>query len=341
MSKELITNKLVIQSSGVPMFIKNLPKQIQALIDHYCGGSLLAFSKKIGVPQSTLQYNMSRENEKNLLKILPKILSNCPEVSESWLYTGEGAMLGRPRPNGIRSAENSRGKLIGDLLFEALGAAQLEETEVAKVARLDKAEWQAVLESSEYPSYSMLQALYDQFGLNVEFLFSARSKMPWLPLSELQIVEFLLGRESAYPPSPRDLEEWFGCSKDEARDYLKQYKEWLVSIRENGFEKAYDEGVGEPVLKQEWIEHFCEHAELEWLPAMRPQEGGFIRLLPYSLKEEKRKLEHELAELRPRLDAALQKIIQLQEEVIDLQNSLKAQRSVLGQTSAHGDTMSC
>lgn len=324
------------------MFIKNLPRQIQALIDHYCGGSLLAFSKKIGVPQSTLQYNMSRGDEKNLLKILPKILANCPEVCESWLYTGEGEMLGRPRPNGVRSARNSKGKLTGDLLFEALGAAQVEESEVARAARLDKAEWRAVLESSEYPSFSMLQTLYDQFGLNVEFLLSARSKMPWLPLSELQIVEFLLGRESAYPPGPRDMEEWFGCSKDEARAYLKLYKEWLDHIREYGFENAYNKDMGAPVLKQEWIEHFCEHAELEWLPSMRPQEGGFIRLLPYSLKEEKQKLEHELAELRPRLDAALQKIIQLQGEVIDLQNSLKTQREcALGQISARGGTMPC
>ncbi len=303
------------------MFVKNLPDQVQALIEHYCNGSLLAFSKKIDVPQSTLQRYMATRDEKNILKILPKILHHCPEVREGWLYTGEGEMFGRSRPNGIRSAENSRGKLIGDMLYEALGLAQLDPEDIARAAGLEKSEWQAVLESSEFPSFLMLQALYDQFGLNTEYLFSEDSKMPWLPLSQVQVVEFLVGRESGYPPHISDLQEWFGCTKEEARKYDKEYKNWLEQTKNLGFEHAWNKGISAPRLKREWIEHFCQHAELEWLPDTRPMERGLIRLRRYSPQEEKQRLEAELSELRLRLDEAQQKIIRLQEEIITLKGA--------------------
>lgn len=323
------------------MFIKNLPDQIQALIDHYCAGSQMAFAKKIGVPQSTLHRNMAKADEKNLLKILPKILLACPEVRESWLYTGEGAMLSRPRPAGLRSAENSSGLLVGDLLWEAIGYAQLDENAIREAAKIDKAEWEAVIGSNEYPSFQVLQALYDHFGLNTEYLFSARNRHPWLPLSALQMIEFLLGKQNPYPPSHSSLEEWFGCTKEEAKEYLGRYKTWLAKVREHGFqcdaeieeddwEDDEETCWGEPVVPYAWVKYFCAHAKVKWLPGRHPLQGGFLEFLRHTPEEDNQILAQELAEIRPRLeaahkelDAAQKKIIQLQDQLIELQNSLK------------------
>lgn len=311
------------------MFIKNLPNQIQALIDHYCAGSQMAFAKKIGVPQSTLHRNMAKADEKNLLKVLPKILLACPEVRESWLYTGEGEMLGRPRPGGVRCAENSKRLLVGDLLWDAIGYAQLDENTVREAAGVDAAEWEAVLASNEYPSFKMLEALYNQFGLNVEYLFSDRGATPWLPLSAIQMIDFLVGRKSAYPPPYNTLEEWFGCTKEEAREYLARYKLWLNKVHAIGFkheEESEDEeetGRGEPVLPHAWVEYFCSHTKVEWLPGRHPLQGGCLQVLRHSPEEENKRLKQELAELRSSMEAAREKIIQLQDQIIELQNSLK------------------
>lgn len=243
-------------------------------------------------------------------------------------------MLGRTRRAGLRSAQNSRGLLVGDLLWEAIGYAQLDENAIREATDIDAAEWEAVLASNEYPSFQMLQALYDQFGLNAEYLFSDRGAPPWLPLSAIQMIEFLVGRESAYPPNHSTLEEWFGCTKDEAKEYLSRYKAWFNKVHAHGFEDDEEadgeDTISEPGLPYAWVRYFCSHTKMKRLPSRHPLEGGFLQLLGYSEEEESQRLEQELAEIRPRLeaankelDAAQKKIIQLQDQIIELQNSLK------------------
>lgn len=319
------------------MMTKNLPKQVQALIDHYCKGKLSPFARKIGVSQSTLQRQMAAEDEKNLQKLLPKILYHCPEVRESWLYTGEGDMLEHPRTNPTCPAENAGGRLTGDALFEALTLAQLDQADVAKAAGLDARQWKAVQGNGEYPDFPMLQALYEQFGLNVEYLFSENSRVPWLPLSQVQVVEFLLGRVSEYPPHPDELRQWFGCTPEEAADFDADYRKWLELVRKRGYVRAKNEGK-EPRLRRTWVEHFCQRAELEWIPDMRPLERGIVHLRDSSPKAERQQLEAERQELeaeRQHLEAERQRLeAELSTERARLEAELSAERARLNEAQA-------
>lgn len=59
------------------------------------GLSILAFSKAIGVPQSTLNQQLNGRNGKNIgvqISVIAAILSAYPNLSAEWLLRGEGAM---------------------------------------------------------------------------------------------------------------------------------------------------------------------------------------------------------------------------------------------------------
>lgn len=262
-------------------------------------------------------------------------------------------MLEHPRTNPTCPAENAGGRLTGDALFEALTLAQLDQADVAKAAGLDARQWKAVQGNGEYPDFPMLQALYEQFGLNVEYLFSENSRVPWLPLSQVQVVEFLLGRVSEYPPHPDELRQWFGCTPEEAADFDADYRKWLELVRKRGYVRAKNEGK-EPRLRRTWVEHFCQRAELEWIPDMRPLERGIVHLRDSSpkaerqqLEAERQRLEAELSTERARLEAELSaeraRLNEAQATIIRLQNELLALREARPQDDAErmappGDT---
>lgn len=59
------------------------------------GLSILAFSKAIGVPQSTLNQQLNGRNGKNIgvqISVIAAILEAYPNLSAEWLMRGEGSM---------------------------------------------------------------------------------------------------------------------------------------------------------------------------------------------------------------------------------------------------------
>lgn len=61
---------------------------LNALINHYCGGSKSQFAKKLGISAQGLSTWISR----NTFDI-ETLYSNCENISAEWLLTGEGDML--------------------------------------------------------------------------------------------------------------------------------------------------------------------------------------------------------------------------------------------------------
>lgn len=66
-------------------------KRIKCLLKHY-GLSVLACSKKIGIPQTTLNKQIKGEREVSIETLLA-ILDYNKEVSAEWLIRGTGEML--------------------------------------------------------------------------------------------------------------------------------------------------------------------------------------------------------------------------------------------------------
>lgn len=276
------------------MFYQNLPRQIAALIDHYCGGSLNAFAKKIGIPQSTLQNKMAKGDDKHLLNVLPAILESLPEVNETWLYTGKGDTFCRPRTQGVRSATNRQEKLVGDILSDAWESAGIDPDDAGGEAKIDPQEWRAILESSEYPSFQALEALYACHAFNPACLF-ANGNVAFLPATKLQTIAFFLGKNIKKIPDALELVAWFGCSGEEARNYLKEYQDWLSDGK-----KPDDE----PILATKWLEYFCSHAELKTLPD-NILTGSFI-----SFRSTERKIDSEkISELQNKIILEQSKVI--------------------------------
>jgi hypothetical protein len=78
----------------------SINERLKILIDTLEGGTVLRFSKKIGVAHTSLASMMpgSRESKPGF-EIIAKIAEAYPHVSLEWLLTGEGEMFKNGRPN--------------------------------------------------------------------------------------------------------------------------------------------------------------------------------------------------------------------------------------------------
>lgn len=249
------------------MIIHHIHLQIQQLINHYCKGSMRAFAVKIGIAPSSLQRHMSAEDTKKLLGHVPAILKTCPEVQEVWLYTGQGNMLGLPRPSGVRSAENQSGNLVGDLLSVALGWKDIQPDEVAERSKIPRDELQEILDSNRYPDFKILEALYLTLGINPAYFFHGNEYNMFEPQTQLEYVIFFLDRLSRYLPSDSDLQEWFNCTEQEAVEYLNAYRQARSNAVSRGPKKCIEEELpAEPSLPSRWVQYFLKHARLYHMP---------------------------------------------------------------------------
>lgn len=254
-------------------------------------GSETKLAQQLGIDQRKLNGYLNAKSQKNLWEYLPKILQLYPGVSRYWLYLDEGEM-GDSTNGKCFSARNCRDRLVGDVLNDALGYRQLDLENVRQAAKISQQDWDGILASAKFPNFQQLQSLYLQFGLNPIFLFGHKTS-PFVPLSQLQLIEFLLGIETAYFPSHFDLERWFGCSKEEANDYLIKYSSWWRLVKEKGFKNSYDEDIGEPVLPSEWLAYFCEHIMIRHIPHASELLTGFVNFSHNTLFEENKKLQLE------------------------------------------------
>ena len=80
---------------------QSLSQRLQALVDHFCNGVVLKFSKDLGITSTTFAEYLKESGEHKIRFLtFQKILENYPEVSPAWLLTGEGEMLRGAAPAG-------------------------------------------------------------------------------------------------------------------------------------------------------------------------------------------------------------------------------------------------
>ena len=116
---------------------KEINQRITQIKTYFCAGNNKKFAERL---QTTEQYasNICNGTKSVGSKLLEKILDTFPEVSKSWLLTGEGVMLmdGSPGGNQQRAVTVGGDNIVGgsskntaeglDRLFDAV--ARLVET---------------------------------------------------------------------------------------------------------------------------------------------------------------------------------------------------------------------
>lgn len=116
---------------------KEINRRITQIKAHFCDGNNKKFAERL---QCTEQYasNICNGTKAVGVKLLEKILDIFPDVSKSWLFTGEGGMLmdGSPGGNQQRAVTVGGDNIVGgsskntaeglDRLFDAV--ARLVET---------------------------------------------------------------------------------------------------------------------------------------------------------------------------------------------------------------------
>jgi hypothetical protein len=70
----------------------NIKERIITVIEHFESGTKKTFAEKIGVPVTTLQNIVGTRSSDPTFNILNRIISAYPDVSLTWLMTGEGSI---------------------------------------------------------------------------------------------------------------------------------------------------------------------------------------------------------------------------------------------------------
>ena len=98
--------------------------RIKKVID-YKNCSVNAFSKMIGVNQSTIQQQLTEER-KISLDIIEKILITFEEISSDWLIMGKGEMLKQPQPY-IAQPLEADSRNHSNNVFESIKQKEIDE----------------------------------------------------------------------------------------------------------------------------------------------------------------------------------------------------------------------
>lgn len=209
--------------------------------------SVTALSDKLKIQQATFNGYLKESRQHNLWAILPDILNLYPDISKYWLYFGEGEMLdANPRPATKKplSCENHKGLLIGDLLHVVFGFLDLDIAKAAKKTKIPLARLEILLASADMPTFLELEALHVKLGIRARYLFDGNEHHMHIPTDPLLRVYYALGLQGR-TPTYRQIEEFFDVEKEDAKDFLKDWKEararntdrslpmgWLESLEE-------------------------------------------------------------------------------------------------------------
>ena len=307
------------------MLIKHLYQQIQEIINHFCAGKQKYFAQQAGIPYSTLQHNLALKRDDLLVKYAERILHAFPSVRESWLYSGEGEMLGSKRPQGFRTAVNDNKQLVGDLLFDLFSVMGLDADEVAKICHLRRDTLEQVMESSRYPSWHELIALHKILGISIHFLLLG--KKPYMtPQTELERLEAALGKDIHI-----SLNDILGIDKYEFRAWVKQCRkareDKLTFMKKYGTLEAVDDEENdetiyppsEPAMPEKWLQSIeNEYGFLrEYVTSGRVYAKPLKDYAAYKILEERVKhLESELAHAKEEI--ALQRTMHQQTQLSTL-----------------------
>lgn len=205
-------------------------KRIQYIIDMYYEGNLTAFARDIKIAQSTLQKNIAAKNEKNLAKHCIKILAAMPQIEGNWLLRGEGEA---PVKHGTAQTPvcNKKKKRIGELLSVALDFYDITPEEVEKYAGINPQELDSVLSGLKKPDFEFLENMYSAFGINPAYLFHCDERAMREAKEPIDRAFQAVGKFSRYPVAYYQLEELFGASEEDAKEYADAYRKWKADLK--------------------------------------------------------------------------------------------------------------
>ncbi len=182
-------------------------------------------AKVLGINQRTFEGYFSVDREKNLWPILPEILKQYPSLHKNWLYFGEGPMLVHHDYPPDLTAENADGRLTGDLLDVVLSFSKITKKEVIKKTNIDELTLDSLLASRIKPTFEHLEELYKKLDINPSYFFDGNEYTMWIPSDPLLRIFYILGRQG-FEPHKDDIIEIFEAEKDEAIQFIKEWREY-------------------------------------------------------------------------------------------------------------------
>lgn len=207
-------------------------------------------AKVLGINQRTFEGYFSPDREKNLWPILPEILRQYPSLERSWLYFGEGPMLIHHDYPPDLTAENSNGRLTGDLLDAALSFSHIQKEEILNKTTIDELTLDSLLASRIKPTFDHLEQLYLKFGINPSYFFDGNENTMVIPSDPLLRIFYILGKHG-FEPHKDDVIEIFDAEKEEATQFIKEWREYRRQGRQR-------------VIPPKWIDKFIEKCKVTY-----------------------------------------------------------------------------
>lgn len=206
-------------------------------------------------------------------------------LSPVWLLLGHGEPEAgqRPRagtqpPTQDFSAENAKGKLIGDILWELLHVLNLDEKSFAKKVRLPIRDVQDILASRRKPTFDELAAIAQRLGISPAWLlieqpphFLARDLLA--RIEQATGCSTMLGNlHWAVGAEAQDMRDWLKAPG--AKTFLPE--EWMRGIvrRYHVSPQWLLHGVGPSHLSQEEVERIAPSDKELLTPPGRTKAAG-------------------------------------------------------------------
>lgn len=174
----------------------------------------------------------------------------------NWLLLGEGEMFRGMAP--ALSALNKQGKLTGDLLRVVLSFAEIGHKDVVEKTSISETRLQELLDSRSLPSFSELEELHTEFGINPAYFFTGNEHTMYQPDDELLLLLYALGKQG-HAPTWQMIGNIFDVGKEEAKAFLAEWEE----VRSKGESR---------VLPPSWLDHLYEKYRFNpaWLMSANP-----------------------------------------------------------------------
>lgn len=212
------------------MSFSSLSDRIKYIAEIYFEGNRTAFAKHVGVSASTFNRQLAARDEKNLAKQCAPILAAMPYISSEWLSCGKGEPPAR-HETASSPVCNKKGKHIGGLLDVALDFYDISHEEVEKYAGISPQILDDVLSGHNKPNFEFMENLYTAFGINPAYLFHCDERAMRDAKEPIERAFQAIGKFSRYPVAYYELEELFGASEEEAREYADAYRQWKADMK--------------------------------------------------------------------------------------------------------------
>lgn len=326
-------------------------ERIVYISDVFFNGNRTALAKAVGLSPSTLNRLIKDNDKKNLSKHCAAILAAMPDISKDWLLHGHGAPLENTENATSKFARNKKGKHIGELLDVALGFYDITPEEVEAFAGISRRELDDVLIGRKKPDFEFMENLYIAFGINPAYLFHCDERVMREARGAIDRAFHAIGKFSRYPVASYQLEEVFGASEDDAREYAEAYRKWKADLRSYAqSDKPLDpDSIPEsPDYPFEWMLNFAQQVtlNLDWLdnfgssPFRLKTRSEIQKELDQSQNESLRKRICELETLLSTIPSQLESAVNLQKELFSAQNEVvrlqKELAEIKAQRADHG-----